>query len=142
LEESVMGDEIRQVEHYAASIPDKVGEGARVLGALRDAGVNLIAFWGYPSGKGKAQLEFIPEDGAAFVAAAKQAKLRLRKSTALYVCGDDRPGAVADIVKRLAEARISVGALQAVSNGRGTYGAVLFLPRAAARKAATVLGAV
>jgi hypothetical protein len=90
-----MADEIRQVEHYAATIPDKVGEGARMLGALRDAGVNLIAFWGYPSGKGKAQLEFVPENGAAFVAAAKQAKLRLRKNTALYVCGDDRPGAVA-----------------------------------------------
>ena len=136
-----MADESRQVEHYTATIPDKVGEGARVLGALRDAGVNLIAFWGYPSGKGKAQLEFIPENGAAFVAAAKQAKLRVRKSTALYVHGDDRPGAVADMVKRLAEARISVGALQAVSGGGGTYGAVIFLPPAAARKAATVLGA-
>ncbi len=136
-----MADETRQVEHYSASIPDKVGEGARVLGALRDAGVNLIAFWRYPSGKGKAQLEFIPESGAAFVAAAKQAKLRVRKSTALYVHGDDHPGAVAEILKKLADARISVGALQAVSGGRGTYGAVIFLPRAAARKAATVLGA-
>lgn len=136
-----MAEETRQVEHYAASIPDKVGEGARVLGALRDAGVNLIAFWGYPNGKGRAQLEFIPENGAAFVAAARHAKLRLRKGTALYVHGDDRPGAVADILKRLAEARISVGALQAVSGGQGTYGAVIFLPRAAARKAATVLGA-
>jgi len=76
-----MADKTRQVEHYTATIPDKVGEGAQVLGALRDAGVNLIAFWGYPSGKVKAQLEFIPENGAAFVAAAKRAKLRLRKST-------------------------------------------------------------
>jgi hypothetical protein len=135
-----MAEEIRQVEHYSASIPDKVGEGARVLGALRDAGVNLIAFWGYPHGKGRAQFEFIPEHGAAFVAAAKQTKLRLRKSTAFYVHGDDRPGAVADILKKLADARINVGALQAVCGGGGTYGAVIFVPRAAARKAATVLG--
>jgi hypothetical protein len=118
IEESVMADEARQVEHYSATIGNKVGEGARVLGALRDAGVNLIAFWGYPKGKGKAQLEFIPENGAAFAVAAKQAKLRVRKSTALYVHGDDRPGAIADILKMLAEARISVGALQAVSGGR------------------------
>jgi hypothetical protein len=89
--------EIRQVEHYTASIANKVGEGARVLGTLRDAGVDLIAVWGYPYGKGRAQLEFIPKDGAAFVAAAKQAKLRLRKSTALYIRGNDRPGAIADI---------------------------------------------
>lgn len=136
-----MANRIRQVEHFSAAIPDKAGEGARVLGALRDAGVNLIAFWGYPRGKGRAQLEFIPENSAAFVAAAKRAKLRLRKSTALYVHGDDRPGAVAEILKNLAEARVNVGALHGVSCGGGTYGAVIFLPRAAARKAATVLGA-
>src|SRR5215469_9965721 len=51
---------------------------ARVLGALRDAGVNLIAFWRYKHGPGRAQLEFIPEDGVTFVAAAKQARLKLR----------------------------------------------------------------
>ena len=50
LTESVMAGEIREVEHYSASILNKVGEGARVLGALRDPGVNLIAFWGYQSG--------------------------------------------------------------------------------------------
>ena len=109
-----MAEEIRRVEHYSVSIPNKVGEGARVLGALRDAGVNLIAFWGYPTEKGRAQLEFIPEDSATFAAAAKQTKLRVRKSVAYYVHGDDRPGAVADILKKLADARVSLGAMQAV----------------------------
>src|ERR1700751_1588757 len=71
LEEGVMADDIRVVDHYSASIPNKVGEGARVLAALRDAGVNLIAFWGYKHGEGRAQLEFIPEDSATFVTAAK-----------------------------------------------------------------------
>ena len=137
-----MAEEIRQVEHYSASIPNRVGEGARVLGALRDADVNLIAFWAYKQGAGRAQLEFIPENGAAFVAAAKQAKLRLRKSTALYIHGEDRPGAVADILARLAgRARINVFAMQAVCSGEGRYGAIVFLPAAAARKAASVLGA-
>jgi hypothetical protein len=112
-----------------------------VLGALREAGVNLIAFWGYPAGKGRAQLEFIPEASAAFVAAAKQTKLRVRKSIAFYIHGDDRPGAVADILKKLADARISLGAMHAVCGGAGTYGGVISLLPAAARKAATVLGA-
>jgi hypothetical protein len=52
LTEGVMAEEIRVVEHYSASILNKVGEGARVLAALRDAGVNLIAFWGYKHGAG------------------------------------------------------------------------------------------
>ena len=135
-----MAEEIRQVEQYSASIPNKVGEGARVLGALRDAGVNLIAFWGYPVAKG-ARLEFIPEDGEVFIAAAKQTRLRVRKGTAFYVLGDDRSGAVADILKKLADAHISLGAMHAVCGGAGTYGAVVFLSTASARKAAAVLGA-
>jgi hypothetical protein len=136
-----MAEEIRQVEHYSASVPNKVGEGARVLGALRDAGVNLIAFWGYKRGAGRAQLEFIPEDSATFIAAAKQAKLRLRKSAALYIHGDDRPGAIADMLAKLAAARINVAAVQAVCGGGGSYGTIVFLPPAAARRAASVLGA-
>ena len=141
LKEGVMADEVRVVDHYSASILNRVGEGARVLGALRDAGVNLIAFWGYKRGAGRAQLEFIPEDSATFVAAAKQAKLRLRKSTALYVYGDDRPGAVADVLAKLAGARINVAAVQAVCGGGGSYGTIVFLPEGAARKAASVLSA-
>jgi len=137
-----MAEEVRQVEHCSTSIPNKVGEGARVLRALRDAGVKLIAFWGYQYRAGRGQLEFIPENGVAFVATAKQAKLKLsKKRTALYFHGEDRPGAVADVLEKLAAARINLGAVQAVCGGAGRYGAVLFLPPAAARKAARVLSA-
>lgn len=137
-----MGETIRQVEHYSASVANKVGEGARVLGALSDAGVNLIALWGYARDTGKATLEFIPENGAAFVAAAKAAKLKLsKKQIAFHVEGEDRPGVVAELLAKLAAAKINVGALQAVCAGSGRYGAVIFLPQAAVGKAAKALGA-
>jgi hypothetical protein len=137
-----MADTVRQVEHYSASVANKVGEGTRVLGALHAAGINLIALWGYSRVGGKATLEFIPEHGAAFVAAAKAAKLRIsKKQTAFYVQGDDRPGAIADVLAKLAGAKINVGALQAVCAGGGSYGAVIFLPQAAVGKAAKALGA-
>jgi hypothetical protein len=141
LKEGAMAEEIRVVEHYSASIANNVGEGARVLGALRDAGVNLIAFWGYKHGARRAHLEFIPEDSATFVAAAKNAKLKLKKSTALYIHGYDRPGAIADILAKLARAHVSVVALQAVCGGGGGYGTVVFLPPTAIRKGAGVLSA-
>ncbi len=137
-----MSEMVRQVEHYSASVANKIGEGARVLGALRAAGINLIALWGYARVGGKATLEFIPEHGAAFEAAAKGAKLRLsKKQTAFYVQGDDRPGAIADLLAKLAAAKINVGAVQAVCAGGGRYGAVIFLPQAAVGKAAKALGA-
>ena len=136
-----MAEEVRQVEHYSASIANKVGEGARVLGALRGAGVNLIAAWGYSSGAGRARLEFIPENGGVFVAAAKQAKIKLtKKNVAFYIQGDDRPGAVADVLAKLAGARVNVGAVQAVCSGMGRYGAIVFVAPAAVRKAAAAFG--
>jgi hypothetical protein len=136
-----MAQTVQQVEHYSLSIADKTGEGARILGTFRDAGVNFIAVWGYPRGTGRAQLELIPENGRALVAAAKRAKLMLSKSTAFYIHDNDRPGAVADTLKKLADAEISVRALQAVCGGSGTYGAVVFLPSRATKKAASILGA-
>ena len=30
-----MADEIRRLDYYSANVPDKVGEGARVLGMMR-----------------------------------------------------------------------------------------------------------
>ncbi|HKO04879.1 MAG TPA: hypothetical protein VJW51_09025 [Candidatus Acidoferrales bacterium] len=137
-----MSEIVRQVEHYSASVANGVGEGAKVLGALHAAGINLIALWGYARDTGKATLEFIPENGAAFAAAAKGAKLKLsKKQIAFHVKGEDRPGAIADLLAKLAAAKINVGAVQAVCAGSGRYGAVIFLPQAAVGKAAKALGA-
>ena len=60
-----MADTVRKVVYFKMSVPDKAGEGARVLGALRDAGVNLLAFSGFPRGR-RAQLDLVPEDEAGF----------------------------------------------------------------------------
>ncbi len=137
-----MPEEVRQVEQFSLTIANKVGEGARVLGILRDAGVNLLAFWGYQRTATKAELIFVPENSSTFVAAGKQAKLKLgKKQTAFFVQGEDRPGAAADLLAKLAGGKINVGAVQAVSAGAGRFGAIVFLPAAAARKAAGILGA-
>ena len=135
-----MTESITKVDLYSASIENRAGEGARVLGALRDAGVNFIALWAYPSAEGQAQLEMIPESGAALKKAARKAGLALsEKQTAFFVNGKDHPGAVAYSLAKLAEAGINVGAVQAVCAGAGRYGAVIFLPQADARRAAKAL---
>jgi predicted amino acid-binding ACT domain protein len=59
----------------------------------------------------------------------------------MHIHGDDRPGAIADILGKLAGAHINLVAVQAVCGGSGSYGTIVFLPSASARKAASVLGA-
>jgi len=109
-------DRIRKVDYYVAQIPDKPGRGARVLSAMRE--VNLLAFTGFPNGR-KAQIDFVPEDTAAFKAAAKRAKLKVAaKKGAFLVQGSDRPGAVADVLQRLADAKVNVTAIDAVATGK------------------------
>jgi hypothetical protein len=136
-----MSDMIRKVDYFYIEAADKPGEGARVLRALRDEGINLLAFSGFPQGP-KAQIDFIPENPAAFEAAAKRAGLKLSaKKTGFLVQGEDRTGAVAEIMGKLADAKINVTAIDAVSAGGGRYGAILWVKPKDVVKAAQALGA-
>lgn len=44
-------DTIRRTDYFSVEVPNKVGERARLLGALRDDGINLTAFTAFPSGR-------------------------------------------------------------------------------------------
>jgi hypothetical protein len=137
-----MADEIRKVSYFTMSVADKPGEAARILEVLSQAGVNLLAFSGFPRGR-RAQLDFIPEDTSTFRKAATRAKLKMDpKKTGFLVQGDDRPGAVAEVLQKLANANINVTAVDAVSAGGGRYGAILWVKLQDIRKAAKALNAV
>lgn len=136
-----MGDSVRKVDYYYVTVGNEPGEGARVLKALEDAGVNLLAFHAFPSG-GEAQLDFVPRDAGAFGKAAGQAGLELSdKKTAFLVDGDDRPGAAAELLGKLAAADINVVAMDGVCTGDGRYGALLWVAPDDVQDAAEALGA-
>ena len=135
-----MADGIRKVDYFKAQVQDRAGEGARILSALGVEGINLLFFTGFPRGR-TSQLDFIPENGPAFRKAAKKAGLAVTKKTAFLVQGQDRPGAIAAIVSKLAEAGVNITALDAVAAGGGRYGAILWVKPAEVRKAAKALGA-
>ncbi len=130
---------VRKISYFVTKLPNRAGAAARVLNALR--GVNLLAFTGFPAAGG-AQADFIPQNAAAFRAAAKRAKLKLKpKKGGFLIHGSDRPGAIARIMSRLAVAKINVTAIDAVSAGGGRFGAILWVKPKDAGKAARVLGA-
>jgi hypothetical protein len=136
-----MIDTVRKLDYFALSVADRPGEGARLVAALRDNGVNLLAFSGFPAGR-KAQVDLVPEDSGALRAAAKKLKLALgAKKTCFVIQGDDRVGALADTLQKLAGAKINVTAIQAVTAGMGRYGAIFWVKPRDAAKAAKTLGA-
>jgi hypothetical protein len=136
-----MAQTLRKVDYFYVETPNSAGQGSQIMAALRDAGINLLAFSGFPSGR-KAQLDFVPADPAQFKAAAKKMKLKLSlKKTGFLVQGDDKVGALTDILSKLAEARINVTALDAVTAGEGRFGAIFWVKPKDVAKTAKLLGA-
>ena len=135
-----MADTIRVVEYFYVVAPNKPGEGARALNTLEEAGVNLLAFSGFPQGR-RCQLDFIPADAAAFRQAARRAKWKVvGPKRGFLVQGDDRVGAIAELLERLGGATINVTAIDAVC-ADGRYGAIFWVAPIDIKKAAALLGA-
>jgi hypothetical protein len=137
-----MPDEIRKIDYYDATVADKPGEAARILSALEQAGVNLIAFSGFPQGARKAQLDFMAEDNAALKKAARAAGLTLGpKKTGFLLQGEDHRGAAAAVARKLSEVGISLISMQTICAGAGRYGGLFWVKPEDVRKAAKALGA-
>lgn len=135
-----MAETVHVVDYFYVMASNKPGEGARILNTLKEAGVNLLAFSGFPKGR-QAQLDFFPTDAAAFKQVARRAKWKVvGPKRGFLLQGDDRVGAVAELLERLATAKINVTAVDAVAvNGR--YGAIFWVDPKDVKKTATLLGA-
>lgn len=136
-----MADTVKKVDYFKIETANKVGEGARILETLRDAGVNLLVFSGFPRGR-KAQMDFIPEDAAAFRKGIRQAGIAgAERKRAFLIQGEDRPGAMAEYVGKLAAAGIDVTAAYGLAAGGRRYAAIIWVKPADVNKAAKALGA-
>ncbi len=55
----------QKVSYFAMQIPNRPGEAGRILSGLAKAGVNLLAFTGFPNGR-NSQVDFIPANPTTF----------------------------------------------------------------------------
>jgi hypothetical protein len=130
-----------KVSYFAMQIPNRAGEASRILTSLAKAGVNLHAFTGFPNGR-RSQVDFIPVNPSAFLAAARRMKLRVSKRKAGFVIrGNDQRGALANVLSKLSKAKINVTAVDAVGAGGGRFGAILWVKAEGVNKAAKALHA-
>lgn len=136
-----MANTLRKVDYWYVKVPNRAGQGAKIMDALAAQGVNLLAFSGFPSGR-EAQLDLVPEDSAKLKRAARKLGLELSaRRTGFLVRGDDRVGAMTGILDALAAAKINVIAVDAVGGGKGRFGAIFWVARDKVAKAAKLLGA-
>lgn len=131
-----------KLEYYSVVVSDKPGKGAQVLGAFQEAGVNFVAVWGYPVGKGKSKsrIDLVAEDTGLLKKAAKKLKIELgAKQTAFHITGEDQLGAVAEVLAKLAAKKVNVNAVQAICAGNGRFGALIEVAQDEVKKAKKAL---
>lgn len=104
-------------KEFIIEIPDEVGAGARALEALAKERINLACFVGYGVGGGKAFLHLVPEDADRASAALQASGYQAQVQDALLYVSQDRPGLAAEVLRKLADAGISLIHCYATSVG-------------------------
>jgi len=136
-----MADSVRKVQYVYVMVPNRPGQGARMLMELKDAGVDLVAYSGFPGKKGS-QIDLVTYDMTGLKRVARQNGWKLSKMKKGFVVnGPDRIGAVHRHLAKLTEKKINVVAANAVAAGKGRYGMTLWVKPKDYAKAARALGA-
>ena len=133
---------VRKVSYIDLKVPNRASQAAQVLQALEEAGVNLLAFTGFPDKAGKSQIDLVTNDLAGVRRVARKQDWKLRKAKrGFLVQGTNRVGAVHRQIRKLADQRINITALDAVAAGKGQYGMILWVKPKEYARAARALGA-
>ena len=137
-----MAHRVRKVNYCYITVPSRAGQGATALAALKKAGVNLLAFSGFPAKKGAAQLDFVTDNMAGLKRVASKNGWRLSKTKKGFLAqGDDAIGTAHLHIQKLADRKINVVAADAVCAGKGRYGMILWVKPKEYARAAKALGA-
>jgi hypothetical protein len=135
-----MAFSIRRIEYFHSAVEDQPGEAYKLLSMLRDLGVNLLAFTAVPCGPTRTLLTLFPEDSSRLKSAVARSGMTLDgPHKAILVQGDDELGALADVHRRLYEAGVNVASSNAVTDGRGSYGYIIYVRPEEHDKAAAAL---
>jgi prephenate dehydratase len=136
-----MATTVRKTVYFSMKTPNRAGQGARLLSALAAHGVNLHGFTGFPAAGG-AQVDFIPHDASKFMTAARKLGMKVSKRKTVFLAqGTDKAGACAAICDKLAKAGINMVAMDAVTAGKGRFGAIFWVKRRDVARASRVLRA-
>lgn len=119
---------IRRVDYFYTTVKDQPGEAYKLLSLLASLGINLLAITAVPFGPMNTQLTIFPEDSLKLQNEAQKAGLKLEgPQPALLVQGDDKLGALAEVHMKLYEANVNVYASSGISDGKGSYGYIIYV---------------
>ena len=123
-----MAAKVRPVEYFYAIVEDKPGVAYGFLKDLASAEISLLAFNAIPLGLEKTELVLFPEETSRLDRAAEKLGLMLRgPHRAFLIQGDDELGALVEMHRKLADAKVNVLSSSGVTDGRGGYGYIVYV---------------
>jgi hypothetical protein len=129
----------KKIDVLTIKLDPKPGALVQVLGAFREAKVNVTASWGYQMGPGEAQAHFFTGD----LDRAKEVLNKLGKfpkaESAFWVEDADQIGNYHSVLQKLAQSGINIEATDAFAIG-GRFATVIFVAEKDIPKTAKALG--
>ena len=137
-----MAYQVSKVNYCYVTVPSRAGQGEKILNELREAGINLLAFSGFPLKGGKSQVDLVSDKTAAIQRLGKAKGWRISATKkGFLVKGSDEIGVVHKVIKRLSDEKINVTAADAVAAGSGRFGMIMWVKPKDYARAARILNA-
>jgi hypothetical protein len=110
---------MEQTKEFALTLDDRPGTLAKVTDAIAKAGINIEGYCAVPSGNGKGTFRVVTKDPASTRKALESAgfKVQEERDVAL-IDAEDRPGFLAQTLRRLAENELNVGPTYSITQNR------------------------
>ena len=102
---------MEQTKEFSVTLDDRPGTLAKATDAIAKAGINIEGFCAVPSGKdGKGTFRVVTKDPTNARKALETAGFKVQEERDIAVIdAEDRPGFLAQILRRLAENELNVG---------------------------------
>jgi hypothetical protein len=111
---------MEQTKEFAVTIDDRPGSLAKVTDAIAKAGINIEGFCVVQSGSpGKGTFRVVTRDPASTRRVVEAAGFKvLEERDVALIDLEDRPGALAQVLRRLAENELNVGPTYSITQNR------------------------
>ena len=131
----------RKVEYYNIAVEGDIAEGSKLLTAIANAGVDFLAYKAIPLEQNRTQFTLFPKESAKMTTGAMKAGIELDGPySAVIITGDEKPGALAEIYRKLSQAGIPIEESSGIAHINEGYGVVLYLQQEDCDKAMAALG--
>ncbi|HEY4485192.1 MAG TPA: hypothetical protein VI702_02555 [Nitrospiria bacterium] len=117
--------DVQRATFFLIATEDLPGQLARFSKKMSEDEINLSAVWSFGTGRGNAEIMAIPKDPYQFRVAARQEGWAFREGNCFHLTGEDRAGALADTLDRIAQEGINLHAVDAFGFG-SRYSAYLW----------------